>query len=295
MNKKIILIIGITIVFTSVIMLPIGAVFAEQIGDSPESGVVSRIKAIYDSLTTLGHGSDSAGSWGDWGSMWNRIRSAGEWVPDGTATSEDVLTGETFYGSSRTLITGTASPAVNWRAFSKVVWDDRRNDSSADGDNAGEEAVWVNTSGSADTGVWRDSRTGLYWSANQGSMTNDFTVASCDFYTADPRGSYSGADSDCGNAVNTCATLSLDADGDAVPETDWYMPTQKEALLGYIDGMYNNTSQTFTVGGVGTSYFWTSTQLSPSSSQAWRTNYDYGAADYPVKTDLYKVRCVRSD
>ena len=55
---------------------------AEQNDSSPESGSTSRIKATYDSLVTLTHGSESSGSWGDWGSMWNRIRSAGEWVPD---------------------------------------------------------------------------------------------------------------------------------------------------------------------------------------------------------------------
>ena len=39
---------------------------AEQYSLSPESGSTSRIKTIYDSLITLGHGSTAAGAWGDW-------------------------------------------------------------------------------------------------------------------------------------------------------------------------------------------------------------------------------------
>ena len=43
----------------------IGRVLGEQVDGSPDSGATSRIKTIYDSLVTLGYGSNSAGSWGD--------------------------------------------------------------------------------------------------------------------------------------------------------------------------------------------------------------------------------------
>ncbi len=84
-------------------------VLAEQSGSSPESGVTSRIKTIYDSLVSLSHGSDAAGGWGNWGVMWNRIRSAAEWVPTGDATEADVVSGKLFYKDSRTQKTGTLS------------------------------------------------------------------------------------------------------------------------------------------------------------------------------------------
>ncbi len=56
--------------------LGLGAtVLAEQLSGTPDSGVTSRIKQIYDDLDAMGQGSDDSGSWGDWGAYWNRIRS----------------------------------------------------------------------------------------------------------------------------------------------------------------------------------------------------------------------------
>lgn len=296
-------------------------VLAEQTGSSPESGATSRIKTIYDSLSSLSHGSDVAGGWGDWGSMWNRIRSAGEWVPagdaseadvvagkvfykdtrtpktgslslSGDATVSDVIIGKTFYSNSLTKLTGTApNPTIDWSTFSKVTWDDNKNGGSPDGDNAGEESVWTNTAGAADTGVWRDSRTGLYWSNSRGSFTSLFTVASCDFFTSDPRGSYAGGDSDCGVAINTCGSLSLDANGDSTPETDWYLPTQKELQLAYNNGMYNQTNTTFAT----TSAFWSSTEYSDNPDNAWRVFLNGGNAGVSNKGNGNSVRCVRRD
>jgi len=124
-------------------------VLAEQSGSSPESGATSRIKSIYDSLVSLTHGSDSAGGWGNWGVMWNRIRSAAEWVPSGDATEADVATGKTFYSDDRTQKTGTAPAPFDYSTQSKVTWDDYKNSDAADGDNAGEESSWTNTAGSA--------------------------------------------------------------------------------------------------------------------------------------------------
>ena len=96
MNKKTIPAVIITFVVTILFSVPITAVLAEQSGGTPESGGVSRIKAIYDSLVSLGHGSDSSGSWGDWGAYWNRIRGAGEWTPDSGLEPEEVSSGETL-------------------------------------------------------------------------------------------------------------------------------------------------------------------------------------------------------
>ena len=78
---------------------------AEQSGGSPESGVTSRIKTLYDNLVVLGFGSDV--DIPDWGAYWNRIKTAASWVPSGAAGVANVLTGQTFYSNSRTQQTGT--------------------------------------------------------------------------------------------------------------------------------------------------------------------------------------------
>lgn len=64
---------------------------------------------LYDILVALGYGSDEPGEWGDWGEKWNRIRSAGEWLPEGSITADKVVSGETFYNNAREPQTGTLS------------------------------------------------------------------------------------------------------------------------------------------------------------------------------------------
>lgn len=298
-------------------------VLAEQTGSSPESGATSRIKTAYDWLVAKGtnYGATDASDWSNnWGSMWNRIMESAAWEPDGTAeasevvsgetfyagngdrtiktgtlslsgnaTTSDVATGKTFYSNSLTKLTGTAPPAFDYSTQSKVIWDDYKNDGSADVDNAGEESAWSNTAGAVDTGVWKDSRTGLYWSANQGGITNLFTVASCDYFSTSPRGSYTGGDDDCGLAINHCAALNLASGGTS--STDWYLPSQKELMQAYLNGIYNQTNTTFAT----TSGFWSSTETSGDPGYAWRVNlHNGGTGSYP-KANAVSVRCVRRD
>ncbi|GAI90279.1 unnamed protein product, partial [marine sediment metagenome] len=126
-------------------------VLAEQSGSSPDSGATSRIKATYDSINTLLHGSESAGGWGDWGTWWNRIRSAGEWVPDGTAAVGEVPSGLTFYaGDSRSQKAGTLHQNLANMAYDD--WNCSANNAEATGDCAGgdseyigEEGTWTKT------------------------------------------------------------------------------------------------------------------------------------------------------
>ena len=281
----------ITIIFIFFGLLQVKTfVLAEQSGSSPESGVTSRIKTIYDSLVSLTHGSDSAGGWGNWGVMWNRIRSAAEWVPTGDATEADVASGKTFYKDSRTQISGTAPPAFDYSTQSKVIWDDYRNGGGADGDSAGEESIWTNTAGAPDTGVWKDTTTGLYWSSSQGSITNIFTTATCDYFSTSARGNYAGGDSDCGNAINACATLALDATGDGSAEDNWYLPSQKELMVAYADGIFN-TDTTFAT----MSYYWSSTEVSDLPNNAWRAYLFNGFTLGCPKSSANPVHCVRRD
>ncbi|MFH1543474.1 MAG: DUF1566 domain-containing protein [Patescibacteria group bacterium] len=380
MNKKSITLFAIGFLVTVMITVPITSiVFAEQSGDTPESGVTSRIKQVYDSLVSLTYGSDSTGGWGDWGEFWNRIRSAAEWTPDGTATSDvvvagetfysdsripltgtlaltgnvtpddvflgktfygnsftqqtgtwsflgdadpahvfagetfynnsnvlqtgtwsflgdategDVLTGKTFYSNSSTLLTGTAAPPID---FTNQQYSTRDDYAGVGGGGAedymGEESVWT----SPIANVWKDERTGVYWSSNQGSMTNNFTAMSlntCDFFNTTPRESYAGGDADCGVAINYCATLNF---GD---RTDWYLPSQKELMQAYIDGMYNQAGTTlanaaaFTT----TNYFWSSSEVSNNPPRVWRVVLHSGSTDgagYKANADA--VRCLSRD
>ncbi len=284
----------ITIIFIFFGLLQVKTyVLAEQSGSSPESGVTSRIKTIYDSLVSLTHGSDSAGGWGNWGVMWNRIRSAAEWVPTGDATEADVANGITFYNTSRTQKTGIASLAPDWSTFSLQDYEDCRGpvcSGSIDEDTQVEEATWLNTAGSVTTGVWKDTRTGLYWTVSQGLFTNVFTRESCDFFTTTPRGSYAGGEIDCGDAINACANLSLEAVTGSGTKTDWYLPSQKEMQIAYIDGIYN-TNSTFTT----TNSFWTSTASAYGPGTAWTAELSGGYVNDRGAGSLYRVRCVRRD
>jgi len=266
------------------------AVRAEQAGSSPESDSSSRIKVVYDSLVTLTHGAESAGSWGDWGAWWNRIRSAGEWVPGGDLLAKDVLSGKTFHCDSRTQQTGTEGMPME--EFDDMLYDD-----SLGADDSGvEESTWTNTA----TNVWKDERTDFYWSSDQGQMTNVFPDSDhspCPFFALSDRGDYDGLDADCGNAINTCGLLSLEAVTGEGAQTDWYLPSQKELMQAYIDGIYNQTSAAFVIDGVAVN-FWSSTELTADSTKVWYVLLASGYTGNNLKTSYAAwsgTRCVRRD
>lgn len=289
----------------------------------PDSGATSRIKTLDDALTILGVGSTASGGWGDWGAMWNRIYSAGIWDAvlgdattgevflgkkfyaganrtlltgtfsfTGDAAVGDVVTGKTFYAGNSTKQTGTGPVLIDFSLQQYSAIDDHGgpNGSGAE-DYQGEESIWT----SDVTNVWKDTRTGLYWSDNKGSKPNNFTLASCPFFTTEPRSNYNGTDTtNCGaanNAINYCATLNFGG------KTDWYLPSQKELMQAYIDGMNNKAGTTlanaasFTT----TNYFWSSSELSAGATYGWRVNLDYSYTDNAAKGNSNPVRCVRRD
>jgi hypothetical protein len=240
-----------------------GRVAGEQTGDSPDSGSTSRIQETYDELVSRGYGDDTAGSWGDWGVYWNRIRSA---------------------------IDNTVNIDFNNQSYEE--YDDYEySDAHGAGESGNEESTWENTA----SNVWFDNRTGLYWSASQGQMPNlfpDQDHSACPFFSETPRGSsYDGSDADCGNAINACAVLSLESKTGEGADTDWYLPTQKELQQAYLDGIYNQAGHAFTT----TSNFWSSTERSVNSSYAWGVYLCYGNAYHYYKSNSYDVRCVRRD
>ena len=287
-RKEIIIALSLTFVLLGGIFLA-KAAFAEKLGDSPESGDISHIKELSDLLATLGYGSTSSGSWGDAGTMWNRIYSASLWTPsDATAQAGDVVDGKTFYsGSSRSKKTGTYEPpdveVIDYSKQSLQQRDDR------DTTDWGEASTWTKTNTSPE--VWYDSRTGLYWSPSQGTKSNSFDRSTCPFYSTTPRGDFKVSNANCGDAINTCATLSLATHTGQSAKDTWYLPSQKELMQAYVDGIYKKTNTTW----VTTSYFWSSTEYQDLSNYAWHVYLNYGYTSSNRKTRISNVRCVLRD
>jgi len=73
---------------------------------------------------------------------------------------------------------------------------------------------------------------------------------------------------------------------------NWYLPTQKELLMAYIDGIYSRDN-VFTLN----VYYWSSSEVSFASTYAWRVLLTGGdtLADGSTKSTPYAVRCVSRD
>ena len=270
---------------------------AEQVGSSPESGATSTAKQVYDFLVGKSDPDYGATQPSDWsfnfGTYWNRMLYSAFWEPDGTATESDVLQGKTFYSGSNNRVqkigTGEYEIPSFYEEQSLIEYDDYETTDSSE-DSALEESSWTNPA----TNVWKDTRTGLYWSNYLGDYTNIFPDqdhSTCDFFSTVPRGDYgtSGTDPDCGNAINACAVLELTSGGTS--NTDWYLPSQKELKQAVRDGMYNQAGATFTTTGT----YWSSTEYSSGSARAWTVTLHNGNAYYGTKGNGGATRCVRRD
>ncbi len=223
----------------------------------------------------------------------------GTWSFLGDARVDEVISGKKFYSDSGTLLTGTYTPPtpIDFTNMQYSTYDDYAGGDylgwggTLTDDYQGEESEWSNMSVGEDI-AWRDERTGVYWSADQGTMSNIFTMASCDYFTSIPRSSYDGLDSDCGLAINYCATL------DFAGRTDWYLPSQKELMQAYIDGIYNQAGidEESAAAFVTDTLYWSSSEVSYYSAYAWRVYLNFGGTSYSAKTNTYNgVRCVSRD
>ena len=223
----------------------------------------------------------------------------GTWTFLGDAAVDQVLEGKKFYSNSGTLLTGTYTPPtpIDFSNMQYSTYDDYAGGDylgwggTLTDDYQGEESEWSNMSVGEDI-AWRDERTGVYWSAHQGTMSNIFTMASCDYFTSIPRSSYDGSDSDCGLAINYCATL------DFAGRTDWYLPSQKELMQAYIDGIYNQAGidEASAAAFVTDNYYWSSSEVSNGSNRAWRVVLRNGDTGNGFKTSTgIGVRCVSRD
>lgn len=221
----------------------------------------------------------------------------GTWSFLGDATVNDVVLGKTFYSGSNVLQTGSAviPVAVDFSLQQYEEYDDfegPEGNGEATNDYTGEESLWTNT----DTDVYLDERTGLYWSDSQGQFSNVFpgqNHSTCPFFSSVPRGDYDGSEGACGYAINTCATLVLDSDNDAVNETDWYLPSMKEINQALINGIWNQTSVAF----MGWGTYWSSTESSYDPTSAWATRMStFSGTMIDSKSNTANdVRCVRRD
>jgi len=223
----------------------------------------------------------------------------GTWTFLGDAAVDQVLEGKKFYSNSGTLLTGTYTPPtpIDFSNMQYSTYDDYAGGDylgwggTLTDDYQGEESEWSNMSVGEDI-AWRDERTGVYWSAHQGTMSNIFTMASCDYFTSIPRSSYDGSDSDCGLAINYCATL------DFAGRTDWYLPSQKELMQAYIDGIYNQAGidEASAAAFVTDNYYLSSSEVSNLSSYAWFVSLYDGYSGANLKTGTGDgVRCVSRD
>ena len=271
--KKIIVIIVCALAFTSIGLVGARYVFAEQSGSSPDSGATSYIKAVYDSITTLGHGSVSAGAWGDWGAYWNRIRSAAEWVPAGNADVTDVVDGKTYHKDSRTQATGTK--LVVGPCPTQTYHDNHASATSTDNCSV----TWETNTGVSGAEK-KDPVTGLIWS----NLLYRFgrTIS----FSSSLNSTFSWGNT---SANNLGITAPVAGDRTAIElcadqGNSWRLPTQKELMQAYIDGSYWNLTQP-------ANNFWSATEY--SGANAWRVGVNVGNTNYHAKTSAYQLRCVR--
>lgn len=243
--------------------------YGEQVGGTPESGSTSYIKSLYTDLQSSGYGSDTASP--DWGTYWNRLKTAAQFAPTGTATATNVTKGKTFYGSDRNLQTGTEAPGY----CQTQAYHDSYGAPVTQTTNCTDTVTWTVPSGSIAGTEKQDPRSGLIWSNallnSTGTVTFSPTTNTSWSWDAS-----AAANVAVGNktAITLCPSMG----------NGWRMPAQKELMQAYMDGSNFNLSQP-------ANSFWSATET--SSTDAWDVNLSSGYTNYKAKTNTDQVRCVR--
>ena len=176
---------------------------------------------------------------------------------------------------------------------------------AGDAEYTGEEGEWtyyydsdLNGATIASSTVYKDERTGLYWSdcydddSGGGAclaIANNFhaAVSICTDAEINAGTCDISARATTSAAMTFCQNLELDKDGDGTDDTDWYLPSQKELLLAYINGAANNLPH------VTGDFYWSSTEYYGSPTNAWYV-YLFNGYTYciNVKTVTNYVRCI---
>ena len=245
---------------------------AEQSGGTPESGSTSRLVTLSTALTSLSYGSTAAGSWGDWGTSWNRIYSAA------TKPFNDAV--------ARTLKNG--GNADYPQSVGGV--DDYNNNAVIPADSY--QSSWTTCNvGNNYCGTGRsvaekqEVNTGLVWSPRISSSATWFNANNCQYPNALP-----GDDGVCnthGEVACKCVKLSSSKTGcEGYDDGNWRLPTQKEIMMAYIDGSWAQLTNAATT-------YWSSTTISNATQTSWYTNQYNGNTTNNNKTNNNSVRCVR--
>jgi hypothetical protein len=242
----------------------------EQAGSSPDSGVTSRVKSLYTTLQSAGYGSDT--NTPNWGTYWNRISTASQWVPGGTATIGDVVAGKTFYGNSRTLLTGTGG--VNG-VCSTQQYHDGYGVPVTQTTNCTDTITWTTPTDGITGTDKQDPKSNLIWSQPliNSAGTVAFTTGVGSTWTWDASGANNVA------VGNKTASQLCSERGNG-----WRLPSQKELMHAYVDG------SNFNLVSPG-SLYWSRTES--SATYAWYVVLSYGGTGSPTKTNTLYVRCVR--
>ncbi len=175
---------------------------------------------------------------------------------------------------------------------------------AGDAEYTGEEGEWtyyydsdLNGATIASSTVYKDERTGLYWSdcydddSGGGAclaIANNFhaAVSICTDAEINAGTCDISARATTSAAMTFCQNLELDKDGDGTDDTDWYLPSQKELLLAYINGAANNLPH------VTGDYYWSSTESYNGPTSAWDVYLSFGYTFISTKTFTNYVRCI---
>ncbi|MEI6054088.1 MAG: DUF1566 domain-containing protein [Candidatus Saccharibacteria bacterium] len=246
-------------------------VYGEQSSGTPESNSTSYIQSLYTDLQTSNYGSDTTSP--DWGTYWNRVKTAAQFTPSGTATASNVNKGKTFYGPDRTLQTGTDAPGY----CPTQQYYDSYGAPVTQNTNCTDTLTWTTpTDGIAGTEK-KDPRSGLIWSNlllnSAGTVT--FSLITNTTFSWD-----ASAASNIAVGGKTATQLCSERGN------GWRLPTQKEIMQAYINGAAFNLSMTWNL------YFWSSTESGETT--AWYSLLSTGTTYSIVKTTANRqVRCVR--
>jgi hypothetical protein len=266
-------------------------VFAEQSGSSPESGSNSRLTTMAATVAGLNYGSTAAGTWGDFGTAFNRIYSAAQ------GTFNDAKANGTKNGTGGVPGAHDCSTTFGLDCYTKAL-------GGVDDYNAGTSSppypadtyhkTWTACNGgnsycgTSDTtyAEKQDPNTGLVWSSEISTSSNWFTANNCKY----PNGLL-GDDGVCNtNGEVACYCVKLTGGSktgcEALGDGNWRLPYQKELMQAYIDGSWGNLSNA-------ANSYWSSTTNSSSTYNAWYVTQLYGYTNNSNKTSTYYVRCVR--
>ncbi len=249
-------------------------VFGEQSGSSPDSLTTSRLKTVSNAVTSLSYGATTAGTWGDWGSMWNRTYSAAQGQFNDAKAKGNMEAGS-----------GTGGLSGFTQALGGV--DDYNNNGGMPSDtytsgtwtacNAGNS--YCNTSRSV--AEKQDPNTGLVWSAQISASATWFVANNCVPGTCTSNGQ--------AGCVCTKQTGGSKTGCEAYDDGLWRLPSQKELEQSYIDGSNSNlTNPNFN--------YVSSTTESTGTQYAWYIKQSTGNADNytnATKTLTFAARCVR--